>query len=597
MKKLIILFVFILLGANQLLAQKLTIQTSSTNVAVGEPFQVTFSINGTGAEMKVAHLNEFDVIQGPYNSSSMQVMNGVVTQSYSATYVISGRKEGKYTLGPATIVVNGNTIQSNTVAITVSKAGTNTNSGGQSSAGHPTKPEGDNNVFISAITSKSKVYVGEEITLNYKLYFRVDVENYLVSKLPAMDGCFVQEEPINPSATRQEIIDGKQYTVADIKKTYVIPQRSGKITIDPMEGDFVIRQPSTRRPQNIWDQMMGGGYEEVKVKLRSKPVVIDVLPLPEEKKPEGFAGAVGNFSFKASLSKDKVKANDAINLTITLSGKGNLKLIDPPKVNFPEDFETYDPKVTQNLTTTNGLGGSKTFDYLIIPRHEGDYKIDNLNFSYFDPVKKEYVTLPSPEFNIHVDKGDPNDVNASVYTPRSKEDIKVLGDDIRYINTKTPDFTPSDNYFFNSAAFWTGILLPLIGFVAFYFVRKKNIEMNSDAIAVKGRKATKMARKRLTIAEHNLKASNKEQFYIEISHALYGYVSDKLNISVANLTKENISNTLKQKGAKDSTIEQLMATINTCEYARYAPNAVSGDLQTIYNDTVKLITTLENEIK
>jgi hypothetical protein len=595
MKKLIIYFLLIISATNHLLAQKLTIQTSSTNVAVGEPFQVTFSMNGAGSEMKVAHLNEFDIFQGPYNSSSMSVVNGVVSQSYSLTYVLGAKKEGKISLGPATITVNGNTIQSNTVVINVSKASANSG-GGQSNAPGAAKADGDN-IFMSATANKTKVYVGEELTLNFRLYFRIDVVNYHVSKMPAMDGCFVQDEQINPSATRQEIIDGKQYMVADIKKTYVIPQRSGKITIDPMEGDFLIRQQSTRRPQNLFDQIMGGGYEEAKIKLRSKPITIEVIPLPEEKKPEGFAGAVGNFSFKASLSKEKVKANEAINLTVTLSGKGNLKLIDPVKVNFPEDFETYDPKVTQNLTTTNGLGGSKTFDYLIIPRHEGEYKIDNLNFSYFDPVKKEYVVLPSPEFNIHVDKGDPGDVNASVYTPRSKEDIKVLGDDIRYINTKTPEFTPAEDYFFNSAGFWTGILLPILGFITFYFVRKKNIEMNSDAIAVKGRKATKMARKRLTIAEQNLKGANKEQFYIEISQALYGYASDKLNISVANLTKENISNALKQKGAKDQTIEHLIETINTCEYARYAPNAVSGDLQTIYNNTVELITTLENEIK
>src|SRR3954468_1604889 len=339
MKKLIILLLFITSVTTRLFAQKLTIQASKTSVTVGEPFQVTFSMNGSGSEMKVAHLTDFDIYQGPYNSSSMSVVNGVVSQSYSLTYVLGAKKEGKLPLGPATITVNGNTIQSNTLIIDVGKANANQNSGGQSNTPHATKAEGDN-IFLSATTNKTKVYVGEELTLYFKLYFRIDVVNYSVSKMPAMDGCFVQDEQTNPSATKQETIDGKQYMVAELKKAYVIPQRSGKITIDPMEAEFLVRQQSTRRPQNIFDQIMGGGYEEAKIKLRSKPVIIDVMPLPEEKKPDGFAGAVGNFSFKASLSKDKVKANEAINLTIIVTGKGNLKLIDPLKVNFPEDFET-----------------------------------------------------------------------------------------------------------------------------------------------------------------------------------------------------------------------------------------------------------------
>lgn len=598
MKKVIILILFIASLANLSFAQKLTIQASKTSVAVGEPFQVTFSLNGSGNEMKVAHLNDFDIYQGPYNSSSMSVINGVVSQSYSITYVLGAKKEGKIPLGPATINVNGNTITSNVLMMDVAKAGTNTNqnSSGQGNSPHATKAENEN-MFLSGSTTKSKVYVGEELTLYYKLYFRVDVTNYSIPKMPAMDGCFVQDEQINPSALTQEIVDGKQYNVSVLKKTYVIPQRTGKITINPLDADFTVRQPSNRRPQSVFDQIFGGGYEEAKVKLRSKPLTIDVLPLPEANKPANFAGAVGNFSFKASLSKDKVKANEAINLTVTVTGKGNLKLIDPVKVDFPEDFETYDPKVTQNLSNTNGLGGSKTFDYLFIPRHEGDYKINNLNFSYFDPAKKEYVILPSPEFTIHVDRGDPKDAGASVYTPRSQEELKVLGDDIRYIKTNTPEFKPVEDYFFNSASFWLGILMPILGFVAFYFIRKKNIEMNRDEVAVKGRKATRMAKKRLIVAEQNLKTSNKERFYIEISHALYGYVGDKLNISNANLTKEHISNTLKQRGVNEVTIDNLISSLNTCEYARYAPNAVSEDLAKIYNNTVELITTLENEIK
>lgn len=593
MKKLII-FLTIINFANQALAQKLTAQASKTSVAVGEPFQVTFSLNANGSDVRIAHMNDFDIVQGPYNSSNMSIVNGVVTQSFSLTYVLSAKKEGKLTLGPATASVNGTTIQSNTLTIDVGKGSPNStaSSGSQSQTG---AKSGNDNLFLTVQPSKTKVYIGEELTLVYKLYYKVDIINYSVSKMPSMDGCYVQDgKPASPAA---EVVDGVNYMGGELKKTYVIPQRTGKISIDPMEADFIVRQQSTKRPRDIFEQLMGGGYEEAKYKLKSKPVTIEVLPLPEENKPKGFSGAVGNFTFKAWLSKNKVKANEAINLTISISGKGNIKLIDPLKINFPEDFEIYDPKITQSATTTDGLGGTKTFDYLIIPRHEGDYKIDHLDFSYFDPSSKEYVVLPSPDFTIHVDKGDPNDANASIYTPQSKEEIKVLGDDIRYIKTNHPDLKSTSDHFFGSGIFYTLLFTPLLAFISFVVIRKKNIEKNSDLIAVKERKATKMARKRMAVAEQNLKSANKEQFYIEISQALYGYIGDKLNISVSNLTKDNIRNTLQLKGTQHSTIENLISTLDTCEYARYAPNAVSGDLQTIYNNSVELITKLENEIK
>lgn len=597
MKRIIVLLLLIASSTNLAFAQKLTAQASKSTVAVGEAFQITFSLSASGNDLRIPHLKEnFDIYQGPFNASSMIDDNGVVKQSYSMTFLIGAKKEGKFTIGPATVNVNGTTLQSNPITIEVTKTAANSNSGGrQSGTSSNSKAAGDNLIFIGE-ANKTKVYIGEELTILHKLLYRVDILNFSVSKMPAMDGCFVQDGKTNAHPTT-ETIDGVNYNSGEIKKTYVIPQRVGKITIDPMEAELIVRQQSSRRPRDLFEQLMGGGYEEAKYKLKSKSITIEVLPLPEENKPAGFSGAVGNYSFKTTLSKDRVKANEAINLTVTVSGKGNIKLIDPLKINFPEDFETYDPKVTQNTSAADVLSGTKTFDYTIIPRHEGDYKIDHLDFSYFDPEKKEYVILPSPEFNIHVEKGDPNDANARVYTPQNKEELKVLGDDIRYIKTNKPEFKSADDHFYGSIAFYSLLLLPLIGFIGFVIIRRKNIEMNSDLVAVKERKATKMARKRLVAAEHNLKASNKEQFYIEISQALYGYVSDKLNISFANLTKENIGNKLKLKGAQDATIETLIATIDTCEYARYAPNAVSGDLNTIYNNTVELITKLENEIK
>jgi hypothetical protein len=586
---LIIFFSLILRGD----AQTLVAEASKTKVAVGEPFQISFSLNTSGNNLKIAHLNELDIFQGPYNSSSTSVINGSVSQSYTLTYVVGAKKEGKLAIGPATVSVNGATIQSNILIIDVTKATNNNNNTSANKQNNtPSEKSAGNNIYITTQVNKRKAYIGEEITVIYKIYTRVDITQFAVSKIPSVDGCYVQDGKIS-NAQVTENIDGTNYITGEIKKSYIIPQRTGKIIIDPLEAECVIRQQSNRRPRDIFEQFFGGGYEEVKYNIKSKPVSIEVLPLPEENKPADFTGTVGNYSLKATLSRDELKTNDATNLTVVISGKGNIKLIEPVKINFPEEFETYDPKTSQNISSDNGISGSKTFDYLIIPRHAGKYKIDKINFSYFDPEKKQYVTLPSPEFTINVAKG--TETPANVYSSRNKEEVKILGNDIRYIKLATK-LEPKDNYFFGSTFFYLSILSPLLAFIIFLIVRKKSIEANKDSIVVKSRKATKLARKKLTNAEQYLKTNNKERFYIEISQALYGYVGDKLNISVADLAKETISITLKAKRVSDNTIQQLLTTLNNCEYARYAPGAVSGDLNGIYNNTVELITKLENEI-
>jgi hypothetical protein len=534
----------------------------------------------------------------------MSYVNGSMSQSITLSYVIAAKKEGKITIGPASVNVNGATIQSNTFIIEVVKGNSNAQNQGNSNqpAQNPSAPTTENlsdNLFVKTIVSKTKAYLGEQITVTHKIYTRYQLRGFQDIKFPDYTGFWAQDVPNNPQIqVVNENIDGVNYQVGELKRTYLFAQRSGKLEIEPMNIDCAVRKQSNRRPRDVFEQFFGGGYEDATYSVKSKAVAIEILPLPEANKPESFSGAVGSYSFKAQINKDKIKANDAINLTITLTGKGNIKLVDPLKINFPEDFETYDPKTKENIISgANGVAGSKTFDYLIIPRHEGDYKIDQINFSYFDPEKKQYVTLPSPEFNIHVDKGNESDESANVFNPRSKEDVKILGNDIRYIKTSNIRLTPKGDYFFGSPLFYIGLISPFFAFIGFIFIRRKNTEQNKDAIAVKSRKATKMAKKRLSLAEQYLKSNNKEQFYVEIFKALYGYLGDKLNIEAADLNKEHISDKLKAKMVNDTTIEELIVTLDNCEYARYAPSAVSGDLNGIYNKTVELITKIEREIK
>ena len=599
--KIIVYIVFTLFVlTNCLLAQTLTTSVSTTKVALGEAFQLQFSLSGPGKNFKLPPMSELDILEGPYQSSSTSVNNGTITQSSSLTYVVSAKKEGKLTIGAATVISNGKTIQSNPVSIDVAKgannAGTQNNNSGGQIVTKPTSSDIGDNVFVRTNVSKSKAYVGEVIEVTFKVYTRLEMQMRNISKMPAYDGFFVQNIKTNEQTKQtNETINGITYVVGEIYKTYVIPQHTGTLTIEPFEVECIVRQKSKRKPRDIFEQMMGVGYEEVVLPLKSLPISIEAQALPEEGKPAGFSGAVGNFTYKAAMSKESVKADDAVNITLTLSGNGNIKLVEPQKVNLPEDFETYDAKISENISVTRGgINGTKTFDYLFIPRHEGDYTIEALNFSYFDPNKKVYVTLPSPNFKLHVDKGTGTSATV-VGGTNAKEELKVLGNDIRYIKTAT-ELKEKEQYFFNSALFYSLLLSPLLCFISFLIIRRKSIANNKDGVAVKSRKATKMARKRLSIAEQHLKSSNKELFYIEIFKALYGYISDKLNIPLADLNKEHISCTLKNRAVSEATIEKLMTTLDNCEFARYAPSSVSGDLNGIYNNTVELITKIEDEI-
>jgi len=606
MKKIFQILFFVIATVNVSFAQKLTAGASKTRVAVGETFQISFSLNASGSNFKAPNLNDFDVYSGPNQSTSMSFINGVMSQSITLSYIVAAKKEGKLTIGPASVVAGGNTIQSNAITIEAVKGSSNAGSPGNNNQmsqepSAPTENIGDN-LFVRTNVSKTKVVQGEQITVTHKVYTRYQLRGFKDIKFPDYNGFWAQDQPMNNQQIQvtNENIDGVVYNVAELKRSYIFPQRSGKLQIEPMVAEVVVRKQSNKKPRDIFEQFFGGGgYEDASYSVKSPSVTIDVQPLPEVGKTSSFSGAVGDYSYKVELSKNSVKANEGIDVIITLTGKGNIKLVEAPKINFPEDFETYDPKIKDNISVgANGVSGTKTFDYLFIPRHEGDYKLNDLSFTFFNPAKNEYITIPSPELSIHVEKGDESsNAAANVYTPNRKEDLKVLGNDIRYIKSNDLHLKNKDDYFFGSLKFYTGIISPFLAFIFLLVFRKKREEQNKDQVAVKSRKATKMAKKRLSQAEAHLASSNKEAFYLEISQSLYGYIGDRFNIPGADLSKENISGILKNRSVSEETTAKLISTLDNCEFARYAPGAVSADLQSIYNDTVELITKIEHEIK
>ncbi len=589
-------------------AQKLVAQVAKTKVAVGEVFQIAFSINANCSNFRAPGLSDFDVYSGPNQSTSMQIVNGSVSQSITLSYFIAPRKEGKLTIGPASVQVNGKKIESNSIVVEVYKGNAaanpnNANNNRNNSNQREEDPEyasavSNEDLFVRTYISKKSCYLGEQVVVTQKVYSRLTLRGFQNCKLPAYNGFWSQEEDRTKQITLQtENLDGINYYVANFNTTYLFPQRTGKLTIEPIEIDCVVRQRSNRQPQSVFDQFFGnGGYQDVVMKIKSKPVSVDVQALPETNKPENFSGAVGSFSYKAEMDKSSVKANEAINLKITLHGTGNVKLIDAPKINFPEGFETYDPKLNESVSVNGGVSGSKTYDYLIIPRQPGEFVIKDLNFSYFDPAKKQYITIPTPEFKISVKPGEAGaSTGAQVYSQKHK--VEQADNDIRYIKTGDLDLKPKDDEFFSSWKHYALVALSVFLFSGVVMARQRYIKANSNIRLVKERQAAKIARKQLVAANKLMQANKKDEFYNEIFIALNRYIGDKLNIPVADLSKESIQKNLTAKNVNNETVNKFIQALNDCEIAKYAPGTISADLNTVYNNTIELISTVEDELK
>ena len=595
-----ILFGIGLLFSFKSFSQKLSAQVSKNKVVTGEVFQITFSANGNIGGFKAPSLADFDVYSGPNQSTSMQFINGNVSQSMSFSYMIAARKEGKFTIGAASATVNGNKSESNPIVIEVGKGNPQQQRQQQNPyGGGYEEPQTQNvsseDLFVRTYLSKKQCYLGEQLVITQKVYCRANLRGFQNFNPPEYNGFWSKdEERKGQIQLNVENLDGVNYNVAEFSKTYLFPQRSGKLTVDPIEIDCIVRQQS-KRQQSIFDQFFGGGAQDVVVKIKSKPVSVDVLTLPEKGKPDNFTGAVGNFSFNAKLNHDKVKANESLNLKLTISGKGNINLASTPKINFPEGFETYDPKISENISTAGGVSGTKTYEYLVIPRKSGEYILKDINFSYFDAEKKQYVTLPSPEIKVTVEAGDPNSLGgAQVYNP--KHEIQTEENDIRYIKTGDLKLHAVDEDFFSSWKHYGLLSLIAVLFIGFIIGRNNYVKSQSDLVGVKQKRAIKIARKQLALAEKFKNENKQDAFYNEVLTALNSYISFKLNIPVADLSKDNITENLIKRNVSTDTISKLITTLNDCEYARYAPAAAEKDLNLVYNNTIELITKIEGEL-
>ena len=583
-------------------------------VIVGRPFQLTYSVNQRSRDLRAPEFTDFDVLSGPYTStsSSTSFVNGKRTSSFEQTYtyMLMARKAGTFTIGPATIKVDGENVQSNGVRIEVlpedqqpaqssqpSAAG-NQQSAGQSSQSSQSGSVSSENLFVRTIASKTRVHEQEALMVTYKLYFaNVDVAQLTNNtKLPEFTGFLKQELEQGEIQTELEHYNGRNYQTAVLYRTILYPQHSGEIKIDPANFEAVLRVQVQQRPRSIFDDFFGS-YTNVTRMLTAPGVTIHVAALPSGK-PAGFSGGVGRFTLTPSISQTEVQTNDAVTIKLDISGAGNMKLLKTPAIDWPEGFEPYDPKVTNDFrTTTSGVSGTKSIEYRAIPRSAGEYTIPAVKFSYFDIDEKAYKTLSTPEYTILVKRGagSANDKveEGAVISYTQKEDIKQLGSDIRYIDTKAPN-GKTEHRVQNTDWIWLWYVVPLIIAMILLIILRKQIKEAADINRMRYKRANKVAQKRLKAAAAALKANDKDTFYAAIESAAWTYLSDRLSIPTADLNKENIASILRQKGVSEALIKDVMSVLSTAEFARYAPTTDHA-MDDLYRDTTNLINNLEDQ--
>ena len=611
----IVLFIGLALGA---WADEVVFQAQAPKqVIAGRPFQLTYTVNQRSRDLRTPEFTDFDVLAGPYTStsSSTSFVNGHRTSSFTQTYTytLMAQQTGTFTIGPANVKVDGENYQSNGVRITVlpedeqpqQAQSSQSSQSSQASQTGQTSSQGSNvsseNIFVRTIASKTHVHEQEALMVSYKLYFaNVDVAQLTNNtKLPEFTGFLKQDLEQGEIQTQLEHYNGRNYQTAVLYRTILYPQHSGDIKIDPAKFEAVLRVQTQQRVRSIFDDFFGS-YTNVTKMLTAPGVTVHVDALPSGK-PAGFSGGVGKFTLTPSISQTELQTNDAVTIKLDITGAGNMKLLKTPSIDWPEGFEPYDPKVTNDFkTTTSGVSGTKSIEYLAIPRSAGEYTIPAVKFSYFDIEEKAYKTLSTPEYTIRVKRGagsaEGTANEGAVVSYTQKEDIKQLGTDIRYIDTK-PLSGKTDRFadrLQNTDLIWLFYLVPFVLACILLIVLRKQIKENSDITRVRYKRANKVAQKRLRAAAAAMKANDNGAFYAAIEQAAWTYLSDRLSIPTAELNKDNIASLLRQKGVSEQLISDVNNVLSTAEFARYAPG-LGHTMEDLYLDTTNLINNLEEE--
>jgi tetratricopeptide (TPR) repeat protein len=585
-----------------MVAQQITGRAPS-QVAVGEQFRLTYTVNTDDVSgFRAGNIPDaFEVLMGPSTStqSSFQMVNGHTSSSTSVTYtyILSATKNGSFTIPAAHATVNGKSMNSNELHIKVSgTAQQGNNSGQRSPGGGQMRAAGSHisgsDLFIKVSANKTHVHEQEPILLTYKVYTLVDLTS-LNGKMPDLKSFYTREVPLpQEKSFKLETFNGRPYRTVTWQQYVMFPQTTGKLEIPSItyEGMVVVQNRNIDPFEAFFNG--GSGYMEVKKEIAAPGLTITVDPLPA--RPTNFSGGVGTFSLSAEIDKKEIKANDPVTFRVTVSGTGNLKLIKQPVVNLPKDFDQYDAKITDKTKlTTNGIEGSMIYDILVVPRHQGKYEVPPVEFTYFDTQTNAYKTLRSQPFTLDVAKGDGTS-SVATYT---SEEVKQLNKDIRYIKMEDTRLRAVDDYFFGSSFYWISLVVLLVVFVSLFIIFRHRAMENANIGKMRGKRANKVAVRRLRVANKLLKAGKQSEFYDEVLRALWGYVGDKLDMPVADLSRDNISQRLTERGVDTDTVSQFIGALDECEYARYAPGDASGNMNKVYDAAINAIMKIEDFIK
>ena len=589
-----------------IVAQTLTGRAPS-QVAVGEQFRLSYTINTQDVRgFRAGNIpEEFEVLMGPSTStqSSFQMVNGHTssTSSVTYTYIVVATKNGTFTIPPAHCTVDGKTVTSNEIRIKVSgqaqQQSGRQQSRQQSGGNGELRPAGSaisgSDLFIHVSASKQRVREQEPILLTYKVYTLVGLTQ-LSGKMPDLKSFYTREVPLpQEKSFKIETFNGRQYRTVTWQQYVMFPQATGKLEIPAITYDGIVVQQN--RNVDPFEAFFNGGsgYVEVKKQIKAPAITIQVDPLPQ--RPANFSGGVGSFNISAQMDKIEVKANDPVNLRVVVSGVGNMKLLKQPVVKMPKDFDSYDAKVTDKTKlTVNGLEGSIVYDFLAVPRHQGTFEIPAIEYTYFDTKVNAYKTLRTEPFTLKVAKGDGQ---TTVSSFAGQEDVKELANDIRYIHTGNTTQHGVNEFFFGSTAYGVSLGVLLLIFISLFVVFRHRAIENANLVKQRAGKANKVAVKRLKKAAKLMKIGKSGEFYDEVLRALWGYVGDKLNMPVDQLSRDNISQQLSAYNVSEETISQFIGALDECEFARYAPGDATGNMNKVYDAAISAITQIANTMK
>jgi hypothetical protein len=597
MKKLLLL---ILISFELISAQNFTASVNNTTVSEGEPFEVSFTFEGSDinslGNFIPPSFSGFKMISGPNQSTSMQIINGNVSASRTLSYVLVATSTGKFTIGSATIEFKGQKLKTEPIQITVIK-GTSKPKEEKRETEVNTQEISDN-LFIRAVADKYRAYIGEQVTVTYKLYTRLNIAAQMsISKLPQYVGFWSEEiETARNLTFSTEVVDGKKFNVAVLKRAALFPTQSGKLEVTPFEVTIPIAIRKNRNLNNFWDSFFDDPFNRQEIydyKAKSNVIKIDVLPLPDADKPLSFNGAVGKYNISISIDKEDAKVNEPLNLKVKISGTGNIALLQHPVFDLPAGFEKYDSKVNEEITRSSKISGSKTYEFLLVPRAAGQREIKPIEFSYFDPYAKKYFTLKTANFNIKIRQND----SLMAFYSVEKENIKTLGSDIRAIKSDFDDLSNEKNILVNNFYFWLAVIIPLFGFVGILYWNNYNRKITADIKTFNYIRAEKIAKKKLKKAMKLLTQNQVQEFYTEIAQAFYGYLENKLDINKSDFTLDLAERKLLELGIEESVANRVKKTGEKFEFVRFAPNADKNtSMKEFYDEVMSVIIDVERGV-